>query len=309
MTAAGETDLFDMKKYLLGVDGGGSKTAFMLTDTLCRPVAELKLSRSNPNDIGINNTISLLIEGFSALCKQADIAKDDIGAIFTGVAGVTANNFRSIIKEALSEAFPQALVGVNHDGVNILYAAFPDRNGVAVICGTGTSCFTKLDNTLHRIGGYGLFDLLGGGYEIGRAAISHALRSIDGRDSGGFLSEAVKKKACFDLIENLATLIASGKNNIATYALPVYDTYLQGDSYAAAILQTHTAYLAELINTAGRFFDGKYEVSVAGGIGKDPITLKLLRPLLNQNVLLSPLDCEPIYGAVARARVLLETGA
>lgn len=297
-----------MKKYLLGADGGGTKTAFLLTDTECNPVAEITLSRSNPNDIGIDNTIALILEGFSSLCKQADITPSEIAAVYAGISGVTAGNFATRIKSAVSDVYLEAKVEVNHDGVNILYAAFPDSDGVGVICGTGTSCFAKKGDILHRIGGYGLFDLLGGGYEIGRAAISHALRSIDGRDNESQLSLLVKKKTGFDLLEGLGTLIASGKNNIASYAPLVYDAYLKSDKYAEDILEAHIGYLAELINTAKRFFDSTYTVSLAGSMGKNPVTMKILKPKLASAAEVSTLECDPIYGAAARAKVLLQKG-
>ena len=297
-----------MKKYILGADGGGSKTALMLSDTDGNQILSTVLSRSNPNDIGIENTIDLLLGGFRSLCDQSDVKIEEIAAIFTGMAGVTASDFKSRIKDALLKVYTNAVIGVNHDGVNILYAAFPNCDGAGVICGTGTSCFVKKGDVLHRIGGYGLFDLLGGGYEIGRAAISHALRTIDGRDKESYLSESVKMKTGFDLIEGLPTLIASGKNNIATYAPLVYQAYEQSDSYAAEILNCHIAYLAELINTAERHFNGLFKASLAGGIGRDPITMKILKPMLCKNVTVTPLNCEPIYGAIARAKVLLEKG-
>lgn len=297
-----------MKKYILCVDGGGSKTAFSLTDTDGKPILSTKLSRSNPNDIGIDNTITLLLSGFQSLCEQTNIKKEQIASIFSGIAGVAADDFKSKIKAALSGVYTNSVIAVDHDGVNILYAAFPEHDGVGVICGTGTSCFVKKNDVLHRIGGYGLFDLLGGGYEIGRAAISHALRSIDGRDKESFLSESVKKKAGFNIIEELGTLITSGKNSIATYAPLVYEAYSHSDGYAEAILNSHIGYLAELINTAELYFDSHFEASLAGGISKNPITMKILKPMLSTNIKVTTLNCEPIYGAVARAKVLLEKG-
>jgi len=295
-------------RYLMGADGGGTKTAFLITDLEGNKIYEIKKGRSNPNDIGIENTVNLVVDGFTSLCEQSGVDKGEVAAIFAGMAGVTANGYKEIIRAAVQKAFPNAMVGVAHDGVNILYAAFPESDGVGVICGTGTSCFVKKNDVLYRIGGYGLFDLYGGGYEIGRAAISHALRSIDGRDEKSVLSEMVKEKAGFDLIENLSTLISSGRSNIAAYALLVYEAYKQSDKYAKQILDQHTGYLAELINTASRYFDGSYNVALAGSIGKDPITLQILKPKLVPQALVSVLDCEPIYGAVSRARVLLTKG-
>jgi len=295
-------------RYILGVDGGGTKTAFLITDIDGNAVSKLKKPRSNPNDIGIESCIKLILDGFSELCAHAVIEKSDVAAIFIGMAGVTANGYKSLIKNAVLNEYKNAIVEVNHDGVNVLYAAFPYSDGVGVICGTGTSCFVKKNDVLYRIGGYGLFDLYGGGYEIGRAAISHALRSLDGRDEKSILSEAVKEKAGFDIIENLSTLISSGRSNIASYALLVYDAYSRGDKYAKSILELHTAYVAELINTAGHHFDGKYNVTLAGSVGKDPLTMKILKPKLSPNAVASTLDCEPIHGAIARANVLLGKG-
>lgn len=293
-----------MTEYYIGIDGGGSKTAFVISDNSSSSMSHVTLGRSNPNDIGIKTTIALVIQGVTALCDQARISTSQVTALFGGLSGVTASDFIDRIKNAVSEFLPNANIEISHDGMNILYAAFPSASGVAVICGTGTSCFVKTPQAIHRIGGYGLFDLLGGGYEIGRAAIAHGLRTLDGRDREGFLSRAVKDKAGVCLIQGLGELIASGRNHIASFAPLVYDAYYKEDPYAISILQDHTAYIGELINTSSRYFEGEFEVSIAGSVGKDPLTLQLLKDYIKVPAIIKPLIEEPIIGALNYAKTL-----
>lgn len=52
-------------KYLLGVDGGGTKTEFLLTDLHRNMVSRVVLGSSNPVDIGMDNCKKVLEEGIS----------------------------------------------------------------------------------------------------------------------------------------------------------------------------------------------------------------------------------------------------
>ena len=53
----------DDKKYYLGIDGGGTKTEFILIDEQGNVLNRYLDKGSNPNDIGIENCVSVLRGG------------------------------------------------------------------------------------------------------------------------------------------------------------------------------------------------------------------------------------------------------
>lgn len=294
-----------MTKYLLGIDGGGSKTDFLLCDLELNEVGRLIAARSNPNDIGIEPLEALLEESISDLLCQCGVERDNIVSAFAGIAGLTSADYSKRVTALLSRLFPNAKCDALHDGINVLYGAFPKSDGVSVICGTGSSCFVKRGGTIYRIGGYGSFDLIGNGYEIGKAAIAHSLKAVDGRAPEGVLSRSIKARFGEDLVANLDKLLAMTKDELASLALTVFDAASQGDNAALSIIKSNMEYIAELIKRAGDYFEGNYSVALAGGIFKNNIAFTMLKELVGNNVTLVTNDRAPSFGAAAKAYSLL----
>lgn len=294
-----------MTKYLIGIDGGGTKTDFLLTDTEFNELGRLIAPRSNPNDIGIDALEKLISEGISELLDRRDIDKCDISAAFAGIAGLTSADYAERIKKLMSELLPNAKTDALHDGINVLYGAFPESDGVSIICGTGSSCFIKRGNGIIRIGGYGNFDMTGNGYEIGRAAIAHALKTADGREKRGILEDLIQKRIGNDFVKALDGLLLMSKDELASFAPLVFDAAKDGDTAAMRIITENMEYIASLIKRAGDYFDGVYNVALAGGILKNEISLSVLLKLIPQNAHLITSDLAPSFGAAAKARSLL----
>ena len=57
--------------YIIGADGGGSKTAMLLARTDGSEVARLTAGASNPTDLGIENSASFLTETVARLCAPS----------------------------------------------------------------------------------------------------------------------------------------------------------------------------------------------------------------------------------------------
>ena len=296
------------QRYLMGADGGGSKTAVVLTDLQLRPILCKSFPRSNPGDIGYEATEALLLHAFDEVRKEAGVEQEEIAALFAGVAGLSAGDCTPRMRAALEQAYPHAAVDCSHDGMNVLYAGFPNgEDGVSVICGTGSSCFVRRGDALYRIGGCGQFDLKGNGFEIGRAAFAHVFRTMDGRDEFGWLAKALNDRFEGSCHAHLIEINDFTKNHIASYAPLVFEAAREhDDGEALAILRDQLSYVAELICTAARCFDGApFSVALAGGIFRDPLTLPLLREGVPPQATLQLLEREPYIGAAATARALL----
>lgn len=294
-----------MTKYLIGIDGGGTKTDFLLCDTKLNEVARRIAPRSNPNDIGIEAVESLVRENVLALLADADILGENVSAAFAGIAGLTSRDYANRIAALLSDMLPNAKCDALHDGINVLYGAFPYEDGVSIICGTGSSCFVKRGNEIHRIGGYGSFDLIGNGYEIGRAAIAHALKTADGREKRGALEEIIAEKVGNDFVAALDTLLLMSKDELAGFAPIVFEAAKKGDSAAMQIIADNMKYISALITRAGDYFEGEYNVALAGGVLKNDISKSLLNSFIPKRARLVTSERAPAFGAAAKAKSLL----
>ncbi len=296
------------KHYLLGADGGGSKTAVVLTDLQLQILWQKNYPRSNPGDIGYEATEALLLGAFDEACRETGIRKEEIAALFAGIAGLSAGDCAPRLRTAIEAAYPGAASDCSHDGINVLFSAFPNgEDGVSIICGTGSSCFVRRGTALYRIGGCGQFDLKGNGFEIGRAAFAHVFRAMDGRDKSGWLADTLNERfggCCHDHILEINDF---SKNRFATYAPLVFEAAREhGDPAAIAILRDQLGYVSELITTSGRCFHGEpYTVALAGGIFRDPLTLPLVKERVPEQATLLLPEREPYLGAAAAARALL----
>ena len=294
-----------MTKYLLGIDGGGSKTDFLLCDFELNEIARRVSTRSNPNDVGIEAVKSLIRENIALLLAESGISNGDIAAAFAGIAGLTSRDYAAQVTKTLSDMLPNAKCGALHDGINVLYGAFPYEDGVSIICGTGSSCFVKRGNELFRIGGYGSFDLIGNGYEIGRAGIAHALKTADGREKSGVLASLIAERVGNDFVAALDKLLPMSKDELAAFAPLVFKAAENGDPAAMQIITDNMKYVASLITRAGDYFENEYCVALAGGVLKNGLSLSLLKAFIPERARLISNDRAPAFGAAAKAKTLL----
>lgn len=293
-----------MKRYLLGADGGGSKTAFLLADAEGNPIASCTRGRSNPGDIGYEAMEALLLEGFTSLCRENGVENGDVASVFAGIAGLTSFKMNELLRDKLGSSFPNARCDCSHDGMNVLYGGFPNgEDGAIIICGTGSSCFVKVKGTVYRIGGYGQFDLTGNGYEMGKAAFAHVFRTLDGRDNYGVLASMMDAKFPEGCHKSIFEINGYTKTQFAAFAPVVFAAARENDPAAVAILEQNFAYVGELITTAAGLFEGKpYSVALAGGIFKDPLAMELVAKHIPENATLFRLEAEPVTGAIAKAK-------
>ncbi len=295
-----------MKQYVIAIDGGGSKTDILLVDTEDEIAGRMTAPPSNPNDRGIESVCELLCRHCLGLCEKSGVQPHQVRAVFAGIAGASSGDYSSQIAGSLKKVFCDAIVEASHDGINVLYGCFgAEGDGVSIICGTGSSCFVKKGKQIFRIGGYGTYDRCGSGYEMGLAAISHALRVCDGRDKAGLLSRSVCKKLGGDPVELIDKLTGYGKKEVASYAECVFCAWEQGDKKAEEIVEENLSYIAELITRAGDFFEEEYTVALAGGIFKNPKADLYLAQKLSSRVWLTKSGSDPVWGAATYAKQLL----
>lgn len=299
------TDKNSEIKYLLGIDGGGTKTEFLLTDLNGTEIKRVFLGASNPVNIGIENTKNILRDGISEICDGITPA---CVSVFAGIAGAGSDNIKKSLGEFLSEfGFGAFANGCDTD--NAVRTALNGRNGVAVIMGTGIIAFACLDGKTHRAGGRGfMIDKGGSGFCFGSDALNAAFEAVDGRGGSVMMLKLVEEKLGKSLENSVADIYTGGASYVASFAPVVFDAYINGDKKAEEIIERNSREAAKIIRAALDFLDCENKkVVICGGLCRQK---DILRPFLighlGEDVIIEFSDAATVNGAVSIAKSLAE---
>ncbi|MBO5214631.1 MAG: hypothetical protein J6B79_00385 [Clostridia bacterium] len=287
--------------YYLGIDGGGSKTEFVLCDGKGNVLKKLIKGGSNPNDIGVDNCEKLLRDGVNEITGGGHQNL----FIYAGISGAGVGNNMEIIMNGLAPLCKKVEVQADLHGA--MEYSLKDNDGIMVVCGTGISCALKQGETIKGVGGYGyLFEDGGSGYAYGRDAIKAVLHYEDGYGKNSTLVLAVKSKTKGDVRPHLAELLSRGKAYIASFAPFVFDGYNKKDEVCVKIVNDNIAQTIALIENAILVY-GKRPCTLAfvGGITKQAFFRKAIEEKFSDcKTIFSALA--PVYGAAVKAVKLNE---
>lgn len=241
----------------LGIDGGGTKTKFLLTNEQGRVMAEYTGPTSHYMQSGFAGQTQVIAEGLAACLASAGIAAGEIRHVF---AGLGAYGEIRCDDEPIREAAAAALSGlpltVGNDGENALAGALGGEAGINVVAGTGSVAFGKgLSGQLERCGGW--HQQLGGdegsGYWLGQQLIHEFTRQSDGRDEHTLLYAGVCQYFAleddYDLVHILISEWHYNRTRVAALSRLVAELARAGDSYCIDWFRQGAAALAELART------------------------------------------------------------
>lgn len=249
-------------KYFLGIDGGGTKTEFLLTEKTGNEISRIILGPSNPVDIGIENTFKVLEQGINEICKG--ISKNEV-SVFVGLAGGTTGDSLSLINKFLKNSGFTCYAN-GSDTENALEIALGGDDGIAIIMGTGIIAFAQKNNIRHRIGGWGyLIDKGGSGYNFGVDALDSALKNIDGRGGSAIIRNLIESHLGNTLPDSVFEIYRKGKSYIASFATFVFEAFIQGDPEAAIIIERNIKEVAEIIKAGKKKLNLSYPKTVICG--------------------------------------------
>ncbi|MBQ2848369.1 MAG: hypothetical protein IJE74_08965 [Clostridia bacterium] len=285
---------------LLGIDGGGTKTEFLLTDLNGREIKRVILGGSNPVNAGIESTCAVLEKGIMQICEGFDIGKI---SVFAGIAGLKAGENQKLINDFLSR-FGFASHGCGSDIDLALEVALNGKNGTVVIMGTGVVAYTRSDEKLYRTGGRGyMIDKGGSGFHFGSDALNSAFEFIDGRGGSETVLKLVEKRLGKKLEASVAEIYSGGVAYVASFAPAVFEAYGLGDSEALKIIDRNAHEAAKIINGVRKPLRNSYDkIVVCGGLCKQKdILYSFLMKYIEGEVSLTFLDEPMVNGAISLA--------
>lgn len=289
----------NMERRMIGIDGGGSKTEFILFTESGKILKRVLLGGSNPNNVGMESTINTFTMGIDALVGT----ETEVCGIFVGASGLDTGENTKEVKNILKKKYPNAAIRCENDIFNVIACGTNPDRCIAAICGTGIAVYANENGELRRFGGRGyLLDEGGSGYHIGRDAICAALDVEDGLQEKGLLSECVRQKLGAGVWDSIRKIYGESQSYMASFATCVFEAYAGGDEQARQILEKNAAYLAKLINMAAESGGKKTHIVASGSIvARSEVFRGMLMDKLKEDLVLEVPDYPPVYGACIMA--------
>jgi N-acetylglucosamine kinase-like BadF-type ATPase len=303
-----------MKRYVLGIDGGGTKTQALIVDEEGQVQGWGKGGPSNYDDVGMDKAKAGIGEAVLMARQRASLPETPFDSVFLGMAGVVSEKDRAVIHtiaRQLNLASDQN-IDVDHDCRIALAGGLSGRPGIVLIAGTGSSCYGQ--NTAGEswlAGGWGhLISDEGSGYWLGIQAMRCAAASHDGR-LHSILKELVQDHLQLtemrDIMHRLYVMGMS-RADVASLAPLVIRAAREGDQVALDLLDQGASDLAEIVNAVAvklQFVGQDCELALVGGLFNagdivlSPLSIAVQKRLPDCQIVLAELP--PASGAALLA--------
>jgi len=164
-------------RYVLGFDGGATKTECVLMNEAGKILAQSRSGPSNPVNIGSEASVNALADAATLALRSVAKGETDISYVCGGIAGASESSVRGALQWGLQPKFPNAAISITSDLVLSL-AATGEYPAVVVIAGTGSAALGRVSPTeLARAGGFGpAIGDPGSAYDIGRRTTALVLQ-------------------------------------------------------------------------------------------------------------------------------------
>jgi len=256
----------------LGIDGGGSKTSFLLVDEYYNEICHIESGPSNWLSVGADAAKQAITQGISYLTERPNI-------VCAGFAGAARHDSAAFYKEVLESLIPEAQIIIESDAFIASIGAIGVDPGILLIAGTGSIVIGRdKARNMFRIGGWGpYFGDEGSGFWIGREAVREALRSLDLQASTEF-SNRIAGRLGLKSISEVVSGWASGKIGVPEIAglFPeVVSMYPQEPS--KRILTQAASHLRSMVEIASKRIGlDDWRRSLSGSVAAHPVMRELM---------------------------------
>jgi len=178
----------------LGVDGGGSKTRFLLLDETGAVLASHTEGPAYHVEIGAEALRAMLAQGISTTLRQGGVTASHLTFAFLGLPAYGEDRSAvPLLDAAPCSALHSARYRVGNDMVCGWAGALAGEDGINVVAGTGSIAYGEYQGRGARAGGWGeLFSDEGSAYWVAREGLRLFSRMSDGRATRGPLYERVR---------------------------------------------------------------------------------------------------------------------
>src|SRR6266403_221118 len=239
MIQTGQRSTMNGGEKILGVEGGGTKTSWVLVERAGNELSVLDQGKLSPANFRLA-TPGELRAILSELPKEITSA-----GIF--LAGCGTEEDRQSLTRLCAEIWPQAKIVVGSDRDSGLAAALGHGDGIVVNAGSGSSITGRRDKRIENAGGWGhILGDAGGGYFLSLQALRLILREYDlHRGEVQFTTKVLRALSLNNLDELVRWAQTADKMEVAMLTPVVFEAAASGDSRVMEIIEEGARVLCE----------------------------------------------------------------
>jgi N-acetylglucosamine kinase-like BadF-type ATPase len=259
----------------LGVDAGGTKTAWALVDGQGRIRASHATGSVSHLSEGFARATSLLVDGTRAVLTSGRVDASAVEFAFFGLGAYGEDSATT----ARLDAMPAAVLDASkyrcgNDMVCSWAGSLACADGISVIAGTGSMAYGEYAGRVARAGGWGeLIGDEGSAYWIAREGMNLYSRMSDGRAPRGPLYALVRSRLALESDLDLCARIygesANTRAAFAGFARLIDEAAAEGDAQARAIFERAADELMACVLAVRRSLEVPHDVvlpvSYSGG--------------------------------------------
>ena len=299
-------------KLFAGYDGGGTKTACVLTDETGRILGSGVGGPSNYLYCGREVAAESVCTSTAQAFANAGLPMERLDTAYMASAAILIQHGDAHVP-FFSTCIDADHVICESDIYNIWFGSVRERPAVISIAGTGAITYIcSLEGHL-RVSGWGpLLGDEGSGYDLGLQALRMACRMYDGREpmEQAFMDTLFAHYESAHPGELLRKLNKGDtRSAVADAAKVVFGLYAQGSPAATALLENCAREIESAVRTAIRRDGGEreYPLILSGGLVREssPLYAMLKDRLLQPGSGISEITALQVHPAVASAALAL----
>src|SRR6266487_2119232 len=270
----------DAPERILGLEGGGTKTAWVLVERDRDNLCILDQGKLQPSNFRLTAPARL-----RAILGELPKEVDRVG-IF--LAGCAVGEDQQSLSRLCTEIWPSAKIIVGNDRDSGLAAALGHADGIVVNAGSGSSVTGRRGDRIEKAGGWGhILGDAGGGYFLSIQALRLILSVYDlNRGEVQFTTQVLHALSLNNLDELVRWAQTADKMEIAMLVPVVFKAAANGDARVMEIIEEGARCLseyAEIVATRLRLLAPK--VILLGGLfERDSIYTHAFRRRLKKNL-------------------------
>ncbi len=283
-------------KTFLGVDGGGSKTRFLLIDEQGKVLASHLEGPAYYLEIGLEGLADMLTRGIRRTLAAGRVPEEQLTYAFLGLPAYGED--RAVVAQldaAPAGGLPHRRYRCDNDMVCGWAGALAGEDGINIVAGTGSIAYGEFRGRSARCGGWGeLFSDEGSAYWLAREGLRLFSRMSDGRTPRGPLYEAVRRHFALEYDLDLCAAIygksAAQRSEFAQLSKVVAEAAGAGDAEALGLFKQAAVEMADMLDAV------RVQLQVPGGTpvpvsysgGMFQLGDRLLKPLAEELAQRSP---------------------
>jgi len=241
-------------KTFLGIDGGGTKTDFLLIDENGRVLASHHGGSAYYLETGFDALQAMLAEGIEATLKQGGVSASQLEFAFIGLPAYGEDSgLLPRLDRTAADVLPQKKFRCGNDMVCGWAGALAGSDGINIVAGTGSIAYGEFETRNARAGGWGeLFSDEGSAYWIAREALTLFSRMSDGRAMKSPLYELIRERFQLHVDLDLCAMVYGPppmtRSKLASLAPLVARAAHAGDKGARQLFEQAADHLASIVH-------------------------------------------------------------